>query len=365
MLDYTESVWEFLHAHPELGFEEHDTTAFIAKELTESGYTPRILPSGTGLVAELDSGTDGPVLGLRSDIDCLSFTVEGKTENYHGCGHDGNMAMLLTAARDIRQKGIKRGKLYLIFQPAEETLKGSLSVIESGYINDLQKIVGMHLQPEQEEKFAHAAPRLMHKAYGRVEVTVHGRNSHAALPHLGINATEAGVQIVNAVNCIRCDSRSPYSCKVTIFKADGCSHNTIPDKAVLVFDIRADSNETQAEILERLKNAAKNAAAAVGAEAEITGEVVCPAADYDPELCDEVKSVLVETFGAENVSDACPATTSEDFHNYGRLLGAKESYISLGAGFTPYLHAYNATFNHEALRFGVHIWNGVAHKLLG
>ncbi|QNL45386.1 amidohydrolase [Oscillibacter hominis] len=365
MKDFIETTWTYFHEHPELGFEEFATTKHIVELLEGFGYAPKVFPAGTGAVAVLDSGCPGPVLGLRADIDCLAFTTDGKVEKYHACGHDGNITMLLAAAKQLKEDGIKRGKVYFIFQPAEETLKGSLSVIESGYISDMEEIVGMHLQPDQEEQYGHAAPRLLHKSYGRVEVTVHGRNAHASLPYLGINATEAGVQIVNAVNCIRCDARSPYSCKVTIFKADGSSHNTIPDKALLVFDIRADTNDTMSQIMEKLKIAAEHAAASVGATAEISDEVICYSASYDPVLCDEVKSVLCDVLGEEQVRDACPATTSEDFHNYSNQMGAKAAYISLGASFTPFLHANHSFFNHDALLSGAKIWIGVAHKRLG
>lgn len=363
--DFLESTWNFFHTHPELGFEEFETTARISELLRSFGYEPKVLPAGTGVVAELDSGKPGPILGLRADIDCLPFTVDGELVKYHACGHDGNITMLLAAAKQLKLDGIRQGKLYFIFQPAEETLKGSLAVLDSGYVGDMQEIVGMHLQPDQEELYGHAAPRLMHKSYGRIEVTVHGRNAHASLPYLGINATEAGVQIVNAVNCIRCDARSPYSCKVTTFKADGSSHNTIPDKALLVFDIRADKNETLTDIIRKVKTAAQHAAEAVGATAEISDEVVCYAANYDPTLCDQVKGVLCDVLGAENVTDACPATTSEDFHNYSSVLGIKAAYVSLGASFTPFLHANNAYFNHEALANGARVWVGVAHTRLG
>lgn len=365
MNDYIEEVWTYFHTHPELGFEEIETSRQISLLLSKLGYESHILPGGTGVISCLDSGAPGPVLGFRADIDCLPFTVDGKMVRHHGCGHDGHITMLLAAAKLIKEEGIGRGKLYFIFQPAEETLKGALTVIESGLIDDLQEIIGMHLQPEQEERYGHAAPRLMHKSYARIEVTVEGKNSHASLPYLGINATEAGVQIVNAVNCIRCDARSPYSCKVTVFKADGSSHNTIPDKATLIFDIRAESNETMSTICQKVKSAAEHAAASVGAKATISDEVLCYSADYDPELCDSVKEALIKVLGEDKVTDCCEATTSEDFHNYPHALGVKASYISLGAAFEPFLHAYPSSFNHEIMLQGAKIWKEIAHKRLG
>ena len=317
------------------------------------------------MVGLLDSGAPGVNLALRADMDCLVFTVDGKPAKYHGCGHDGHMAMLLAAAKQLAEDGIKRGKLYVIFQPAEESLNGSNGLIESGKLDGLDEIVGMHLQPAAEEAVGHAAPRLMHKAYGNVELVVHGRSAHASMPHLGINATEAGVQIVNAVNCIRCDARSPYSCKVTVFKADGSSRNTIPDRAELSFDMRADSDEVMEQLISRVKAAAINAAASMGAQVEFTREVFCRAANYDDELADIVKGVLAEVLGEDCVHDETSCTCSEDFHNYSGMLGCKAAYVSLGADFTPYLHAYEAKFDHAYMKKGAEIFIRTAHTRLG
>ena len=362
---FIESVWTFFHEHPETAFQEKETSAFIAEKLRGFGYTVYENLGVTGVVGVLDSGLPGINLGLRADMDCLVFTVDGKATNYHGCGHDGHMAILLAAAKQLAEDGIKQGKLYLIFQPAEETLGGSPGLIASGKLDGLDEIVGMHLQPEAEEALGHASPRLMHKAYGNIELTVHGRSAHASMPHLGINATEAGVQIVNAVNCVRCDSRSPYSCKVTVFKADGSSRNTIPDRAELSFDMRADSNETMEQLISKVKTAAVNAAAAVGAEVEFTREVFCRAANYDDELADTVKGVLAEVLGEDCVHDETSCTCSEDFHNYSGMLGCKAAYVSLGADFTPYLHAYEAKFDHAYLKKGAEIFIRTAHTRLG
>ena len=362
---FIEEVWAFFHEHPEKAFEEKETAAFIAEKLRSFGYAVTEQVGGTGVVALLDSGVPGVNLGLRADMDSLVFTVDGKAVNYHGCGHDGNMSMLLAAAKQLSEDGIKSGKLYLVFQPAEETLSGSNGVVESGVLDGLDEIVGIHLQPAAEELPGHASPRLMHKAYGNIELTVHGKSSHASMPHLGINATEAGVQIVNAVNCIRCDSRSPYSCKVTVFKADGSSRNTIPDKAELSFDMRADSNDVMEQLMSRVKTAAVNAAAAMGAQVEFTREVFCRAASYDDELADVVKGALKEVLGEDCVHDETSCTCSEDFHNYSGMLGCKAAYVSLGADFTPYLHAYDAKFDHAYMKKGAEVFIRTAHARLG
>ena len=99
----------------------------------------------------IDSGKPGPVLALRADIDALEFIINGERKIIHACGHDGHISMLLVAAREIKNRGlVKAGRLKILFQPAEEKLFGALKVIESGVLNDVEEMVGMHLRPKQD-----------------------------------------------------------------------------------------------------------------------------------------------------------------------------------------------------------------------
>ena len=118
--------YNYLHAIPEPGLQEFKTAAYLAAKLEAAGYAVTCHIGGaTGIVGIYDSGLPGPVLGIRADMDALTHIIDGKTIQRHTCGHDAHCAMLLTAAEEIiAENSIKKGKLKIIFQPAEETGAG-------------------------------------------------------------------------------------------------------------------------------------------------------------------------------------------------------------------------------------------------
>ena len=122
---YVEVVFEVLHQNPEIKLQEFRTSKFISGELKKHGYNVVEGIATTGIIATLDSEVPGPVLGVRADMDALPFVIDGKRVNIHACGHDANSAMVLAMGQHIAEKGISRGKLVTIFQPAEESLKSA------------------------------------------------------------------------------------------------------------------------------------------------------------------------------------------------------------------------------------------------
>jgi amidohydrolase len=114
--------YHYLHEIPELGFQEVKTSAYIADQLEKAGLkVTRNINNTTGIVAEIDSGVPGPVLALRADMDALGHIIDGVPCARHTCGHDGHSSVVLTAATALLQEGaVKRGRLKILFQPAEE-----------------------------------------------------------------------------------------------------------------------------------------------------------------------------------------------------------------------------------------------------
>ena len=134
--------FNYLHTIPEIGMKEFKTSAYVADVLKQLGYEVETQIGGaTGVVAVCDSGKPGPVLGLRADMDALGTKDGGAA---HLCGHDGHMAMLLAAAEEImKEKLVRKGKLKLLFQPAEETREGALSMLKGGAVDDIEILIGM------------------------------------------------------------------------------------------------------------------------------------------------------------------------------------------------------------------------------
>src|SRR5690242_15940460 len=125
-------LYDFLHTIPELGFEEHKTAAFLSVELKKCGFiVTENIEGTTGVIGVYDSGIDGPIVVLRADIDALGHMIDGKLRAMHTCGHDAHSAMVLTAAEElIKTSSVKKGKLKILFQPAEELGTGALAMIK-------------------------------------------------------------------------------------------------------------------------------------------------------------------------------------------------------------------------------------------
>ena len=138
--------------------------------------------------------------------------------------------MVLAAAAILADK-IKRGKLLILFQPGEETLKGALAVIATGLMDKVDIAMGLHIRPIQDIPNGTMTPAICHGASTFAQVKILGKGCHGSRPHLGVNACDAVAAVINAVNAIKLNPVLAWSCKVTNIKAGGAAPNIIPDKA--------------------------------------------------------------------------------------------------------------------------------------
>lgn len=362
--EYVQEVYRFIHEIPEPGNEEVRTSAYLADELEKYGYTvTRGLAGGTGVLGVLDSGKPGPVLGMRADMDALTYEIDGKLEHRHTCGHDAHSAMVMAAAREIAGRGLRRGKLYIIFQPAEEKLTGSMEVISSGLFGDMTEIIGIHLRPAEEAKLGQAAAALWHSACAPTTIRIKGISAHGARPHLGTNAADAAVLCVNAINAIHANPRITHSIKVTQLSTGTGAINVIPDEAMVGIDIRSMENEEMDNIIAKVKRAAEGAATAIGATASADIQY-CPGAIYDDEMRRINAEAIREVLGEDGLVPDIMTPGSEDFHFFAKEIGCKAGYLGLGADLTPGLHSKDMKFNTDAMYFGAEILTRIAEKRL-
>lgn len=350
------AIYDSLHATPEVGFTEWKTSAYLAGALRDAGYAVQTGVGGTGVIGTLDSGVDGPVVGLRADMDALPFVLDGQPFCRHACGHDAHSAMVLTAAEALAKAPPPRGKLKIIFQPAEEILTGALSVIETGAVDDLDMLFGIHLRPLQEARLGQATPALCHGASFVVDAVITGKPSHGARPHLGVNALDAAAAVVAAVNAVRLNPAEAWSVKTTGLQAGGAAANIIPDRAEMVFDLRAQTNALMDELLAKLETAVRSAAAANGAAAEVTVRGGAPAAEYAPDMVEIARESIRAVLGEGGILGPIVTPGGEDFHFYVQKHPAlRPGYIGLGCDLTPGLHHPDMAFKFEALPKGVMI----------
>ncbi|ONI45579.1 hypothetical protein AN640_04385 [Candidatus Epulonipiscium fishelsonii] len=362
MDNFVIETFNILHNMPEIGFKEIKTSQFLASELESYGYTVTRNIGTTGVLGVLDSGVPGNKFCLRADMDALPFKKDGNDIYVHACGHDANSAMVLTAAREIAKKGIKSGKLFILFQQAEEKV-GSIQMIETGKLDEIEKMVGIHLRPISEAILGEVISGLSHSASYFINIEVEGLTAHAARAYLGVNALEVCVNIINSVNAIKEDVNIPYSVKATQIKTIGNPKNSIPNKCIINFDVRGSNNIVAESIIEKVKKIAYLTADMAGANILNISIEGVPAGDLSSELIPIIESSIAElslkSLGVKNTSGG------EDIHYFSKLKGIKIGYIGLGADVQNGLHTENMSFDKSALPLGVKVLLAVVDKEIG
>ncbi len=362
LTDIVNENWEFFHAHPEMGHEEVQTAAYIAEHLRAYGYDVTEKVGSTGVLGVWDTGVEGPSFALRADMDALRFIVGGEEKIYHGCCHDAHCAILLTVARLLKEQDtVKKGRLTLVFQPAEEPADGAYAVIESGALDGIEEMVGLHLRNKDDGAVGSLSAALMSQGLGVLTVTIRGQTSHASQPHKGINAIEAAVLSINAVNSLRFDPLISHSIKVTRFWADATGENTIPGIADFSFDLRSEDNRLLEEMRRAAEKAVRCCAETVGADCEFR-YVMNPAAQPDPELTEYCRQCIIEETGCVMPDMMTPG--ADDFHCYAQV-GIKTAYMGLAAEVDPRIHVYGCSFNKDCLPIGVRVMMRIVKGKLG
>ncbi|MBB5323945.1 amidohydrolase [Anoxybacillus tepidamans] len=353
-----EELWEVfdhLHQHPEISWEEFKTTEFLKQQLIQEGYRVQTFSDCTGVVGEIGSGSF--TVALRADMDALWQEVNEKWQANHACGHDAHMTMALGVVKLFNRIGYRPpGKLKILFQPAEETGTGALKMIEKGVVDDVDFLYGVHLRPIQELRSGYASPAILHGAAQIIEGEIKGVAAHAARPHLGVNAIEVGSALVQELGKIHVDPQVPASIKMTRFHAGAKSANIIPEHATFTLDLRAQTNEIMEQLVEHLQNVVKGVSVIYGAEIVLHQGVRIVAAQVHPEAQRIMKQAIMETIGAEKCAPPVVTSGGEDFHFYSVMKPSlKTTMLGLGCDLMPGLHHPQMTFRREDLLIGIEI----------
>ena len=365
-----------IHRHPELAFEEQRTADFVAAKLADWGIEVHRGLAKTGVVGVLkgqggNGGENGRAIGLRADMDALPIAELNdfgyKSHNdgkMHACGHDGHTAMLLGAAKYLAETRNFDGTVCFIFQPAEEMAGGGRVMVEEGLFDSfpVDAVYGLHNMPgiPLGEIGMRAGPAMA--ASDLFEITVKGRGTHAAFPHLGIDPVVTAAQIVTALQAIVSRGTDPMeSSVVSVTQINGGdTWNVIPEHVVLRGTVRS----LKAEIRDRLEadiaRVVEQVAAAYGASAEIDYRRGYPAVVNTEANTDLAAAVAAEVVGGDKVDiDSPPLMGAEDF---AYMLQARPGcYIWLGNGGADSpggcaLHNPHYDFNDEAAIIGASYW---------
>jgi amidohydrolase len=367
-----------IHAHPETAFEERRTADFVAARLAAFGIEVHRGLAGTGVVGTLKGTRPGSrAIALRADMDALHIHeknhapyVSTNPGKMHACGHDGHTTMLLGAARYLAETRNFAGTVHFIFQPAEENEGGGRVMVEQGLFErfPVEAVYGMHNWPGMPAgKFAMRAGPMM-ASFDIFEVTVTGKGTHAALPHLGIDPMVVAAQITTALQTIASRNTSPLeSVVVSVTQIHGGdTWNVIPDEVVLRGTARTFKPKVQDAVEAGIRRIAEGTAAALGASVALRYERRYPPTVNSPAETDTAAATAAEIVGDANVDrDLAPTMGSEDF---AFMLQAKPgAYVFIGNGTgekSVGLHNPHYDFNDEILPIGASYWARLVERIL-
>lgn len=363
-----------LHRIPELMYQEKETNAYIQRALESMGIPFRNAIAGTGIVADIGSGS--PVIALRSDIDGLpvheasgmSFASE-RPGRMHACGHDGHMTMLLGAAKLLKEReGQLQGTVRLIFQPAEEGGAGADAMIDEGVLDGVSAVFGMHVWPNIRSGIVTTKPGPIMAGSQAFSVEVLGNGGHAAIPHENRDPIIASAHIMAALQTVVARNASPLEALVISVTrmAAGDSFNVIPDVATFGGTMRTYSKEMLALAKRRVEEIVEHTAVALGCSARVSW--VSVRKPYGPTINDAgmaelARSVGTRLFGQDYQELQEPSMAAEDFSFFADRVPSCFAWLGIrneSAGSVHALHSPQFTLDESVLPRGSAMHAGFA-----
>lgn len=376
------------HQRPELGWQEIETTAQIVADLQEAGYEVISGPSflgdvprsglsadpipgegDTGCIALYDTGRPGPTVCLRVDIDALPIIEAGGNHApaaggyasgtpgvMHACGHDGHAAIGLGTARMLRDHlSTGRGRLKLLFQPAEEGGRGGRAVAEAGWMDDVDLFFAIHLGlrvPSRSAAFAVDG----FLANARYRVTLRGQAAHAGkTPEGGRNALLGAAQAVQGLHGLAQSSQPGIRVNVGVLSA-GTAVNIVPDRAEFEFEMRAGDSDELAALDRRCRTMIEGAALAHGLEAEVEPMGGAEAWSNPADIAEWARAVNDQAGAFDTALPEFFFGASEDATTLARRVAARGGLAGifvLGADLADDHHTPHFDFDEAALRRSV------------
>lgn len=355
----------YFHQHAEVGMDLPQAVAYITEQLTALGI--EAVPCGRGVAAQIGQG--GKTILLRADMDALPMQEESgqsfacTTGAAHTCGHDFHAAMLLTAAKLLKeQEASLPGTVKLMFQPGEEVFQGSLEMLEHGILENpaVDAALAFHVSPGKFPVgiFMYNSTGTMMNSVDGFRITVTGKGAHGAYPQDSVDPIHIAVQIYQALEGLMAREVNPQKvCTLTVGHfAAGTAANIIPDTAMLEGTIRTNDPEQRQLLVRRLHELSAGIAAAHGAKAEVTA-----LSQVAPLICDhDLTEEVVQDMMAMGIPGLTPypgicAGASEDFANIAARVPS--AFIYLSAGYTDERGTYpahnpKAQFNEDVCPIG-------------
>jgi len=355
-----------LHMNPELSSQEFETTKRINGWLKEFGIAQIPANLITGTAGEVTGKGQGPTIALRADIDALpiqeasTLPFRSKIDGVsHMCGHDVHTTITLGAGIILQELSDRLpGNVRLLFQPAEETEGGAVSMIEQGLLEGVQSIIGLHNSPDIPTGTMGIKEGSFMASCDDFILTIKGKGGHAALPENTIDPIMIGSAVVSQLQTIvsrTVSAKESAVVSIGSFQA-GATNNVIPDKAILKGTVRTSNEEVRQKISQVFKKMVTNTVTGFGGEVEIDYQFLIPAVVNDARITEIVRSAAVSIVGEENTILSDSTMGGDDFSYYQKEVPG--CYVWLGSGneekgIIHGLHHPEFMVDEEAIKIGI------------
>lgn len=388
----------YLHTHPGVGFDLQETYQYVYEQLTHMGYSPNSYGK-CGLIASCGHANNGKTILLRADMDALPITEEADIDfkatngNMHACGHDTHTAMLLGAARILKEmENDLKGRVILLFQPSEETFEGAKDMIEAGVLRDTcpDAALMIHItagMPFETGSVIVCDGGVSAPAADYFEINIQGKGCHGSMPQMGIDPITVASHIVLALQEIHGRELSMSDEAVLTIGTihAGNASNAIPDTATMGGTIRTYDEDTRSYLKKRMAEIITSVSTAYRATAELNFTSGCPTLVNDGTLSKEITGYMKELLGPQMAfskgdlealaasskdgsnKKSSKATGSEDFAYFSQEVPSIMLALAGGKASDGYIypqHHPKVMFDENALQFGAAVYTYNAVKWL-
>ena len=380
MKDWLVEIRRTIHMHPELGFEEVETSKLLSEWLERFGLQVKRGIAKTGVVGLLKGKEPGKTVAIRADMDALPLDeanqvsyvskVKGKM---HACGHDAHVAILLGVAKYFSSvKDQLKGNIKWIFQPAEEGGGGGRVMVEEGVLENpkVDAIFGTHVFPLLPVGKVGIYEREGLAAADRVKIKIIGKGGHGAMPHLCKDPIHAAGHVITQLHSIVSRNINPLdSAVITIGKiSGGTAINIIPDEVEMLVTVRSLSPQVREELNRRMEEVVQGVARSFEMDYQYEFEYGYPVLINDPEMSRLVASACSKGIGKENVEVLMPSMGAEDFAYYLEKIPGSFFRLGIRNEKKGIIHPYHSSLfdiDEEVLPFGVEMFVRIIDQYLG
>jgi len=377
VLDDVVDLRRYFHKHPEVSFNEHETTRYLSERLREMGLDLAPSPTETGVVALLDTGRPGKTVMLRADIDALPILEESGVEFHsridgrmHACGHDAHMAIMIGVARTLIDRIWEVGGKYLfVFQPAEEIVEGAKAMIARGLLDDHRpdSVIGLHIVSFMESGTVTTRPGLLWAGSDAFDIAFSGPGGHGGMMGRRGNVLAAQAFFVERLHTVvEGLEHEGVQCHTTVgnISSDG-AWNIVPRGVLVQGSVRTFTDDLREQALDRLRDLLRETESTFEVRSKVDLVHGTVPLMNEPNVTQTVLDVGNDLIGDRASRLGRPLTVSDDFAEF--LTRIPGCYFMLGArpegDVPPAHHSPGFRIDEAALPVGVKVLAGAAARL--